>query len=159
MADIITGLGPYAASVANCKVEVTEIRGRHAIGWAHENETDHPVVWTVEDGATINGWARFRITGPWVESPPSRHECWTNVYDFNDAGEAFATLQAADKSAGRLRKGPARHMVELREGECEPVPLEPTREQYEAVERGIIASHSRSVLRAIYQAMIKARPK
>lgn len=158
---IITGPGFYASKAGKC--EVKDFNGRFAIGWTN----NLPMIWSACGYVQGSELERdHNITGPYIEPPPKRHECWVNVYDdtvetIHSSKERADGFEAAG-STRRTRLGPARRMVELREGE-EPAPPEATPDMisaavnYVVLYRGLVSD--KDFCGGIYRAMISARPK
>jgi hypothetical protein len=158
MGDIITMPGFYTSKAGKC--EVKDCDGRFAIGWCNLL----PVVWHCGTGHAQRPIEDIHnITGPWVDPPPKRHEQWTNVYPCgrNSTFDGNDGQEVADKCAalnpGRI--GPARHMVELREGEC-IVPQCATIQMIDAA-KDTLGSELRTNETAIrvWNTMIAARPR
>jgi hypothetical protein len=153
MGDIITGPGKYRPAGLVHPVRVKGGDDKLVFGYLADEAPCMAGLWEVETGKNLcPGNSAYDITGPWVDPPPKRHECWVNVYPCG-RNSTYETREDAEKwgavNPGSI--GPARHMVELREGEV-IVPTQPT----EAMR---MAGHGQDTSIGAYRAMIAARPQ
>jgi len=150
---IITGPGFYTSTAGKCDARYTD--DDFAFGYSPIGYT---AIWVRTTGECIfagyfkSERAQFGITGPWTDPPPPRHECWVNFYPGDSESIAHPSLETADKYHGGDRIGPARRMVEIREGEV-IVPTEPTEAMLVA---GSFELRHACAVRDAYRAMLEA---
>ena len=93
---IITGIGEYFTRNAGI-VEVAQIRGNAAIGWAPQYIG---CTWDIESGREITRpITSYDIIGPYIE-PPKLRECWV-VWNRN--GDVF--IASKENPTATLMRG------------------------------------------------------